>query len=367
LTGNSIGKLFGLTCFGESHGKCVGAVIEGCPAGLPLSESIVQIELDKRKPGGSRIGTSRIEKDRVEILSGVFDGFTTGAPICLIVWNKNKNSEPYEKAKSTPRPGHADYPAHLRYGGFNDYRGGGRFSGRITIAFVMAGSIAKKLLKLIDVEVLAHAVQIGSVKLSKEVSYEQIRKNVYGNAVRCADEQTAKAMEKEILWVKREGDSVGGIVEAIALNYPAGLGDPVFDSLDADLAKMMFDIPGVKGVEFGAGFRAASLKGSENNDQFSIRNGVVKTKTNNSGGILGGLSAGMPITLRVAFKPTSSIYKKQTTVDLQEMREVETQFSGRYDPCIVPRAVSVVESCMAVVLVDHAIRTSKVGRVLQRD
>ncbi|MEM3673103.1 MAG: chorismate synthase [Candidatus Bathyarchaeia archaeon] len=361
MSGNSFGKAFVITCFGESHGKCVGVVIDGCPAGLPLSEKDIQTELDKRRPGASRISTPRAEEDKAEILSGVFGGYTTGAPICIVVWNKDVDSEPYERLRSKLRPGHADYAAHLRYSGFNDYRGGGRFSGRITAAYVMAGAVAKKLLETVGVEVLAHTVQIGSIEVSKKISYDEIRKNVYGNDVRCADPQAAALMEKEILKVKSEGDSLGGVVECIALNYPAGVGDPIFDSLDADIAKIMFDIPGVKGVEIGAGFNAASMKGSENNDAFRIRNGKIVTETNNCGGILGGLSNGMPIVARVAFKPTSSILKRQRTVDIERMEEVELKLSGRHDPCIVPRAVPVVESCMAVVLVDHAIRLGKIS------
>jgi chorismate synthase len=365
LGGNSFGKTFTITCFGESHGKCVGVVIDGCPAGLPLSEKDIQTELDKRKPGTTSISTPRVEEDKAEILSGIFKGHTTGAPICVIVWNKNIESEPYEEVRTKPRPGHADYTAYLRYGGFNDYRGGGRFSGRITIAYVMAGAVAKKLLKTIGTEILAHTVQIGKIKLSKKVSYEEIRKNVYENAVRCADPQTAALMEKEILKVKSEGDSLGGIIECIALNYPAGIGDPIFDSLDADIAKIMFNIPGVKGVEIGAGFNAVSMKGSENNDQFKIENGKVITETNNCGGILGGMSNGMPVTAKIAFKPTSSILKKQKTVDLERMKETELKLSGKHDPCIVPRAVPVVESCMAIVLVDYAIRFGKIQSVLK--
>lgn len=364
MAGNSFGKAFAITCFGESHGKCVGVVIDGCPAGLPLSESDIQTELDKRKPGTTSISTPRTEEDKAEILSGVFNGYTTGAPICVIVWNKDIASEPYETVKKKPRPGHADYTAHLRYGGYNDYRGGGRFSGRITTAHVMAGAVAKKLLKTLGTEILAHTVQIGKVKLSKKVSYEEIRRNVYENAVRCADPQTAALMEREILKVKEEGDSLGGIVECIALNYPAGIGDPIFESLDADISKIMFNVPGVKGVEIGAGFEAASMKGSENNDQFKIENGKVVTKTNNCGGILGGISTGMPIIARIAFKPTSSILKRQKTVDLERMEAAELKLSGRYDPCVVPRAVPVVESCMAVVLADYAIRLGRIPPVL---
>jgi len=365
MSSNSIGKAFALTCFGESHGKCIGAVIDGCPAGLPLSEKDIQSELDKRKPGVSKITSARQEEDIAEILSGVFNGFTTGAPICIIVQNRDIDSRPYELIKDKPRPGHADYAARLRYGGFNDYRGGGRFSGRVTVAYTVAGAIAKKLLKTINIEVLAHTVQIGSMRLLKKVTYEDIRENVYKNSVRCADPETADAMETEILKVMREGDSLGGIVECVALGVPAGLGNPIFDSLDADLAKMLFNIPAVKGVEFGAGFNAASLKGSENNDPFTIEKGTVVTLTNNAGGILGGLSTGMPIMVRIAFKPTPSIAKKQRTVDLVQKREAEIMLSGRHDPCIVPRAVPIVESCVAMVLVDHAIRLGIIPMVLK--
>jgi chorismate synthase len=361
LGGNSFGKAFTITCFGESHGKCIGVVIDGCPAGLPLSEKDIQKELDRRRPSTSKISTARMEEDEAEILSGIFDEYTTGAPICIIVWNKNINSKPYETSRWKPRPGHADYTAYLRYGGFNDFRGGGRFSGRVTAAYVMAGAVAKKLLQTIGAEVLAHTIQIGSIKISREVSYDEIRRNVYENDVRCADPQVAPLMTEEILKVKGEGDSLGGVIECIALNYPAGLGEPIFDSLDADIAKIMFDIPGVKGVEIGAGFSAASMKGSENNDVFRIRKGNMVTETNNCGGILGGLSNGMPIKVRIAFKPTSSIHKKQTTVDLKRMEETELKLSGRFDPCIVPRAVPVVESCMAIVLADHAIRLGKIS------
>ncbi|MFQ6094647.1 MAG: chorismate synthase [Candidatus Bathyarchaeia archaeon] len=366
LNGNSVGKALVLTCFGESHGRCVGVVIDGCPAGLAISEEEIQVEMEKRRPGLTEVSTPRREKDTVEILSGVYDNFTTGAPICMLVWNRDVDSRPYELIKDKPRPGHADYPAYVRYGGFNDFRGGGRFSGRITAAYVMAGAIAKKLLGMIGVEVLAHTVQIGRIELSGEVSYEDIRRNVYQNSVRCADPDVAEAMIVEILKASNDGDSVGGIVEGLALNVPAGLGDPIFDSLDSDIAKMIFNIPAVKGVEFGAGFKVASMKGSENNDEYMLREGRIVTVTNNAGGVLGGISTGMPIVVRIAFKPTSSIPRKQKTVDLNLMREAEIQFRGRYDPCIVPRAVPVVEACLAFVLADHAIRAGRIPRVLKR-
>ncbi|MEM2936334.1 MAG: chorismate synthase, partial [Candidatus Bathyarchaeia archaeon] len=283
MSGNSIGKSFVLTCFGESHGQCVGAVIDGCPAGLPLSKEDIQRELDKRRPGVNRVSTARGEKDEAEILSGVYRGVTTGAPICVLVWNREVDSRPYELIEGKPRPGHADYPAYVRYGGFNDFRGGGRFSGRVTIAYVIGGAVAKRLLERIGVEVLAHTIQIGPIRLSKKVTYDDIRGNVYQNSVRCADPETARTMEAEVLRVAKGGDSLGGIVEGVALGVPAGLGDPIFDSLDADLAKMLFNIPAVKGVEFGAGFGAASLRGSENNDPFTIKDDKVIMMTNNAG------------------------------------------------------------------------------------
>jgi chorismate synthase len=365
LKGNSIGKEFGITCFGESHGRCVGVVIDGCPAGLALSERDIQKELDKRIPPKLDIVSARREKDIVEILSGIFNGFTTGAPICTLVWNKEVISAEYDLVEDTPRPGHADYPARIKYGSFNDYRGGGRFSGRITVAFVMAGAIAKKLLGLFGVEVLAYTIEIGKVKLKTMPTLEEIRKNTYKTAVRCPDLESAKEMEEAILKAKKEGDSLGGIVECIVPKVPVGVGEPLFDSLDADISKMLFDVPAVKGVEFGAGFKAARLKGSENNDPYVIGDGKIVTLTNNAGGILGGLSSGMPILVRTAIKPTPSISKKQKTVDLSKMKETLIRVKGRHDPCIVPKAVPVIESTVAIVVVDHMLRAGFIPKVLE--
>ncbi|MEM2342109.1 MAG: chorismate synthase [Candidatus Bathyarchaeia archaeon] len=365
MSGNSIGKALVFTCFGESHGEHIGAILDGCPAGLPLNESDIQAELDKRRPALAGISTSRMEEDRVEIVSGIYKGYTTGAPICMMVRNRDIDSKPYESVMIKPRPGHADYTARIKYGGYNDPRGGGRFSGRITVAYVMAGAIAKKLLSLIGVEVLAHTVQIGSVRVEDEVSYDDIRRNVYTNPARCAIPELANRMVEEILSAARDGDSAGGVIEGIALNVPAGLGEPIFDSLDADIAKMLFNIPAVKGVEFGAGFRVASMRGSEANDQYAIRDGKVITLTNNAGGIIGGISNGMPIKVRVAFKPTPSISKKQRTVNLETMSEEEIQVAGRHDPCIVPRAVPVVEACLAFVIADHSLRAGKIPRTIK--
>jgi len=364
MSGNSIGKEFVVKCFGESHGKCISVLIDGCPAGLPLTEHDLQVELDKRRPGISKIVSQRFEEDKAEIISGVFKGFTTGAPIGMLVLNKGVDSTPYEAIKHTPRPGHADYPAFVKYRGFRDYRGGGMFSGRITAAFVMAGAVAKKLLATRKIGVLAHTVEIGGVKITRKPTINEIKRNVYKNPVRCADLKIARKMENAILDAKREGDSVGGVVECIATNVPVGVGSPVFDSLDADIAKILFDIPAVKGVEFGAGFEVAWLRGSENNDPYAIRGGKIVTLTNNAGGILGGLSSGMPIVVRAAFKPTPSISKKQRTVDLRKMKETEIQIAGKHDPCIVPRAVPVVESCIAIVLVDHMLRDHMLPKIL---
>jgi len=365
LAGNSIGKEFMVTSFGESHGKCVGVVIDGCPAGMTLSEKDIQTELDRRIPPQPKIVSGRIEKDKVEILSGVFNGFTTGAPLSMIVENKEADSSDYEAIKDLPRPGHADYTARIKYGGFNDYRGGGRFSGRLTVALIMAGAVAKKLLSLFDVDVLAYTKAIGKVKLSKPLGFEEIRKRRSEVAVRCPDSACAEAMEDAIVNARKEGDSLGGIIECIALNVPAGVGEPLFDSLDADIAKMLLTIPAVKGVEFGAGFKAAELKGSENNDVYLMKSGKVVTLTNNAGGVLGGLSSGMPIIVRVAVKPTSSIAKEQRTVNLPKMEDTTLKIKGRHDPCVVPKAGPVVESAVAIILADHMIRAGVIPKVLK--
>ncbi len=362
--GNSFGKLFTITSFGESHGRCVGVAIDGCPAGLPITEEDIQREVDKRKPGASVAATKRVEADKVEILSGIFNGLTTGAPICLLVWNKDVDSSEYEKNKFLPRPGHADYTAFVKYGGFNDFRGGGRFSGRVTATFVMAGAIAKKLLNLVGIEVLAHAIEIGGIKAQPR-EFDEIKENVEKNPLRCADLEAAEVMTGLIEKVKEEGDSLGGIIEGIARNVPVGLGEPVFDTLDGELAQALLAIPAVKGVEFGAGFSAAGKRGSENNDPYTIRNGKIVTVTNNAGGILGGISNGMPIVVRVAVKPTASIAKSQQTVNIKEMKEVSSAVGGRHDVCIVPRAVPVVESMMAVTLCDFVMRSGLIPRIIK--
>ncbi|MCS7110503.1 MAG: chorismate synthase, partial [Candidatus Caldarchaeum sp.] len=292
----------------------------------------------------------------VEILSGVFNGYTTGAPILMLVWNKDVDSRPYELLRNKPRPGHADYPAQVKYRGFNDYRGGGRFSGRITAGYVMAGAVAKKLLAKLGIEVLAYSLEIAGIR-ARAMTVEEIRNNRYANEVRCPDFEAAEEMKKAVLAARKQGDSVGGIVECMVLNMPAGVGEPVFSSLDSDIARAVLSIPAVKGVEFGRGFEAARLRGSENNDPYTVANGKITTETNNSGGILGGLSTGAPLVLRIAFKPASSIAKPQKTVDITTKTPAEITVPGRHDPTVVPRAVPVVESVVAFVLADHVLRS----------
>ncbi len=354
MSGNTIGKIFKITTFGSSHGTALGAVIDGCPAGLELSDRDIQKELDKRKPGTSKITTSRGETDEVKVLSGVFKGKTDGTPIAAVVYNRDMNSSVYEALKNKPRPGHADYCWKTKYGHY-DYRGGGRASGRTTIGHVIGGAIAKKLLKTLNIQVIAHVTRIGNID-ADEVDLDKIQKNIEKNAVRCADLKAAVKMEELILDLKEKGDSVGGIVETIALNVPAGLGEPVFDKLDADIAGVLMGIGSVKGVEIGSGFKSSQMKGSEMNDEFYIDD-TVKTKTNNSGGILGGISNGMPLIARMAVKPTPSISLTQKTVDLKKMENTEIQIKGRHDPCICPRVTAVAEASVAIIIADHLIRS----------
>jgi chorismate synthase len=351
--------------FGESHGRCIGMVLDGCPAGLPLSESDLQIELDKRKPGQSIITTQRKEEDKVEILSGIFNGYTTSAPICAIIWNKDSDPKPYEVIQNTPRPGHADYPSFIKYGGFADYRGSGRFSGRLTATMVMGGSIAQKLLKYsLGIETIAYTTQIGQISC-ESLSFEDAKLNRYTNDVRCPNPEVAEKMKSIIIDVKKNGDSLGGIVECISVGLPVGLGEPIFSSMESDLSKALFSIPSVKAIEFGSGFFGTRLKGSQNNDEYTIsEDNKIITKTNNSGGILGGLTNGMPLVIRIGFKPASSIAKKQGTVDLRSNSECEIVVPGRHDPCVVPRAIPVVESLVSLVLADHAIRWRLIPPVL---
>ena len=364
MSGNSIGQRLVLTSFGESHGKAIGAILDGCPAGLEIDEKEIQKMLDYRKPGTSVITSQRKEGDKVEIISGVFRGFTTGAPITLMIWNSDQKSRDYENLKTKLRPGHSDYPAMIKYNHFNDFRGGGRFSGRLTATHVMGGAIARKLLKVtLGIETNSFTTQIGKISMEKEFDAKMV-KSIYKNDVRCPDEKTAKKMKTSIMNAKKNGDSLGGIIESITTNVPVGLGEPIFSSLESDLSKAIFSIPSVKGIEFGSGFEGSKLFGSENNDLYTIKRGKIVTVTNNSGGILGGLSNGMPITLRIAFKPASSIAKKQSTVDIKTKKITTLQIQGRHDPCVVPRAPPVVDSLVALTLADHALLAGQISPIL---
>ena len=352
---NSIGEKFQITSFGTSHGPTVGAVVDGCPANLQLTAEDIQKELDKRKPGTSSVTTPRKEDDEVFILSGIFEGKTDGTPITGVVFNKNQHSKDYSMLKNTPRPSHGDYGWMAKYGNY-DYNGGGRGSGRVTIGHVIGGAIAKKLLKTQNIEIISHVTQIGDIKAEAQ-DFNSIKENIEKNPVRCADLKAAKQMEELILDKKQEGDSVGGIVETIAVNVPAGLGEPVFERLDGDLARILMNIGAVKGVEIGLGFDVANCTGSQINDEYEIENDTITTKTNNSGGIIGGMSNGMPIVSRIAVKPTPSISKCQNTVDLEKMENKKIEIKGRHDPCICPRVTAVAESSTAIILADHMIRS----------
>lgn len=351
MAGNTFGQLFRVTTFGESHGVALGAIVDGCPAGLSLSDDEIQKDLDRRKPGQSRLVTQRKESDRVQILSGTFEGKSTGTPIALIVYNEDAKSKDYDQIKDLFRPGHADYTYFKKYG-FRDYRGGGRSSARETVARVAAGAIARKILSCEGVEVIGYVAQVGPVKI-KKVDFSQIRQN----ALFCPDPDAAVEMERVIQEAHAQKDSIGALLEVVARGVPAGLGEPVFDKLDAALAAAMMSINAVKGVEIGAGFKVAEMKGSENCDPIT----PAGFKSNHSGGILGGISNGDEIVVRLAVKPTSSIAIEQETIDIQG-RPAKIATKGRHDPCVGLRAVPIAEAMMALVLVDHLLR-NKLSRM----
>ena len=349
MSGSSFGKLFKITTWGESHGRGLGVVIEGCPAGLPIKESEIQLELNRRRTGQSKVTTTRKEGDQIQIMSGVFKGKTTGTPISLLVENEDADSSKYELIKDLYRPGHADYTYDMKYG-FRDYRGGGRSSARETVARVAAGAIAKKLLARERIRIIGFTRQIGK-HIAQNIDYREIENNI----VRCPDNKIAEKMVNSIMRARKKGDSLGGVVEVIAQGVPAGLGEPVFDRLDADLAKAVMSMPAVKGVEIGVGFQSAIMTGSECNDVFVMKNKKVMTATNNAGGILGGISNGMDIVIRLVVKPTSSINKAQDTVT-QQGKKAEIRVEGRHDPCVAPRAVPIAEAMVAITLIDHLYR-----------
>ncbi len=355
MAANTTGEIFKVTTFGVSHGKALGAIIDGCPAGLPLTREDIQEELNKRRPGTSKITTARDEKDQVEILSGIFEDKTDGTPITAIIRNKDQRSKNYDNLKNNPRPGHGDLCWNQKFKNYN-YNGGGRGSGRITIGHVIGGAVSKKLLEYYNITTTAHVTQIHNIKSQQKLTLDEIKENITKNNVRCADLNKAKEMEDEILKAKNDGNSVGGIVEIIIDNIPIGIGQPVFDKLDGDLAKALMNIGSVKGVEIGRGFESATLTGKEMNDEFYLENESIKTKTNNAGGILGGMSNGMPIVIKIAVKPTPSVNGIQNTVNLEEMCDTTIEIEGRHDPCICPRITTVAESACNMVIVDHMIR-----------
>ena len=364
MPGDLLGRRLVLASFGESHGKCVGAVLEGCPAGLALREADVQPMLDLRRPGQSGISTQRKEQDKVEILSGTFDGRTTGAPITMIIRNADTRPSDYEKMRRTPRPGHSDYTAGVKYGGHNDVRGGGRFSGRLTAADVMGGAVARKLLsEALGVRTHSYTHSIGRVSMRGRYGGDPDR--TYSNDVRCPDAGAARLMRSAIVEARRAGDSLGGVVESVTTGLPVGVGEPVFASLESELSRALFSIPSVKGVEFGSGFAGARRRGSQNNDGYAYRGGRVVTRTNNAGGILGGISNGMPVTARIAFKPVSSIASPQKTVNLETGAEEVLRVGGRHDPCVVPRAPPVVDALVSLVVADLALEGGFIGAVLR--
>jgi len=357
--GSTIGNLFKLTTFGESHGKMIGGVIDGCPSGLKLDFSAIQSELDRRKPGQSEITTSRKESDKVNFLSGIFENTTTGAPIGFIIPNDDAKSKDYSNIKDIFRPSHADYTFEKKYG-IRDYRGGGRSSARETACRVVAGAVAKQLLRHYGIDLVAYVSSVGVIEIKKlNYNVKDLISKSNSNIVRCPDDEIAQSMINLISDLKKKGDSIGGQISCLVSGVPAGLGSPVFDKLHADLGKAMLSINAVKGFEYGSGFEGSKMLGSQHNDVFEVNDGNISTKTNFSGGIQGGISNGQPIYFKVAFKPVATILTKQKSVN-KSNENVELKVNGRHDPCVVPRAVPIVEAMAALVLTDHLLRNRAV-------
>ncbi len=356
---NTIGTALRLTIFGESHGEHVGALLDGLPAGMNVDAAAVQSEIDMRRPA-PLIGTARQEPDTISLKGGIREGRLTGTPVLILFSNTDVRSSSYEEIRHIPRPGHADYTSFVKYGGHADYRGGGQFSGRLTAPLVAAGALARQYLSGRGIRIAARVVRIHDVTDERDYSFDQVESLRFSNEVRCIDEQSASRMKERILDARKRGDSVGGIIECVATGMQAGLGEPFFDTVEGEISKIVFAIPAVKGVEFGSGFGSALMYGSENNDPFIVTGKEMKkvaTATNNAGGINGGITNGMDVVFRVAFKPTSSISRPQRSVDLDTMEETEMTVRGRHDPCIVPRAVIVVEAACAVAMADLCLRS----------
>ena len=353
--GATFGRNLRMTIFGESHGKGIGLVLDGLPPGTPIDGDFIKEEMARRAPGQNRLSTRRQEKDAFIIESGVFEGKATGTPLCVLIPNSDQHSKDYSLLKEVMRPGHADYAGKIRYKGFNDYRGGGHFSGRLTAPLVFTGAVAKSVLAQKGITVGAHIARIGKITdilFSPLGETEERLQALRKQTLPVLDQSNAQLMEAEILSAREQQDSVGGIIEVMATGMPAGTGDPFFDSLESRLSHALFSVPAVKGIEFGAGFVLAAMKGSEANDPMIFENGRIQTTRNNNGGITGGITNGMPVLFRVAIKPTPSIGRPQQTVNVAEAKDTILEIKGRHDPCIVPRAVPVIEAVTAWVLLD---------------
>lgn len=353
MAGNTFGQLYKITTFGESHGKALGVTIDGCPSGFEIDFDEVYHQLQRRKPGQSAIVTQRKEDEAFEVLSGIFEGKSTGTPISVVIRNTDQRSRDYSHIADKYRPSHADFTYDKKYG-LRDYRGGGRSSARETVARVIAGSIASQILKQHGVEIVAYVDQVGAIKADPTIPFPT-QKEVDSTIVRCPDPSTADEMIELIKQIKKEGDTIGGSIKCIIKGCPVGLGEPVFDKLHAELGKAMLSINAVKGFEYGSGFQAIEMRGSEHNDHFSVVDDRIVTETNYSGGIQGGISNGMDITMRIAFKPVATIIQEQKSVDTEGKAATVTG-RGRHDPCVVPRAVPIVESMAALVILDMLLR-----------
>lgn len=349
------GERLELSIFGESHGEGIGIVINGMPAGYEIDFEDIKKDMKRRAPGTSRLSTPRAEKDMFQVLSGVFEGKITGAPIASVIMNTNTKSKDYSNIQFNMRPGHGDYPGFIKYRGFNDYRGGGHFSGRITAPLVFAGSLAKQILKSKGITVSAHIDSVAGIEDEKFDSLnftDELAENLRDKFFPVIDDEKGEKMQDKILEAKEAGNSVGGTVEVIVSGVPVGLGNPFFDSAESKISSMVFSVPAVKGIEFGAGFEMAEMTGREANDEYYMDGDEVKTKSNNNGGITGGITNGMPIVFRTVIKPTSSISIKQETINVREMKDTELEVHGRHDPCIVHRAVPVLEAAAALSVLD---------------
>ena len=351
-----------ISIFGESHGPFIGVVLDNLPAGEKIDIDEINFQMQKRAPGNNSFSSERRESDHPEIISGIFNDYTTGAPVCAIIKNQNANSSDYEKFKSIPRPGTADYTAFKKFGGYNDFRGGGHLSGRLTAPLVFCGSVCQQILKRKGISVAAHIFSVGKVfdtPFSYDVSKETLKNLRKRTELPVLDFKIKEQIKNEIDFYKSEGDSIGGSIECAVVGVKAGIGDPIFFGIENVISSLIFAIPAVKGIEFGAGFKVSNLTGSENNDQFIVENGQIQTNKNNHGGILGGISSGMPIIFRVAIKPTPSIAIEQTSVDLQKGTPEKLKIAGRHDPCIVPRAVPAVEAVASIAILDLLLGSKK--------